>query len=308
MTVFKFGKPILIFLLLIILGGPNMVLAKPRFVPTPDDSNSTDTTVLDYATRQFEEAMRRWEQGLYGALLFYHRTDGPLTSKFQVIIELDPDLPRRPVSHNTECIACDADGDCDAIANIKFNTESSAKLRIFHLPRAYNWGLYSEARLQGSPALRRAIASCKAGNRVSFEDYIEETDAVRLAFEKTMRAYRDEKWVDLLLLLAHGPRQTIKEQLNKPGGEKELLETGRLPVTWEFNCAVPTSSDFYYVYSWMSNRNQNGKLVPFRFKFTADPSSGMWQLAESQELLEGDYFKHHYGVCIQMQTGNKYSK
>ena len=309
-TALKLRKPIFIILLLNIFYCSNAALAKPRFVPIPDNPNSMDKTpaikitVVEHATRQFEEAMRRWDQGLYGALLFFHKTKGPLTDEFKKIIELDPDLPRMPVYRNTECVTCNAEGDCDAVINIQFNTETAPKLRVYHLRSREIWGLYSEARLKDSPAFRSALASCKAGSQGMFFDYILEEDAVRLAFEKTMRAYRDENWNVLLPLLAAGPNKTIREQLAKPDGEQELLQTGRLPVTWEFNCAIPASRDAYHVYAWMANRNQNGKLQPFRFIFTADPSKGRWQLAESNPLSESEYFMK-YGRCIDTQERGK---
>ncbi len=310
----RFGQLTFIAVLLVFLCCSNAALAKSRFVPTPDDSNSTDSTpaqktsVIEQATHHFEQAMGRWSQGFYGALLYYHRTDGPLSDEFQKIINLDPDLPRIPVSRNIKCITCDAKGDCDAIVDIKFNTENSSKLRLYHLRRADNWGLYSEARLQASPGLRSALSSCKRGRRaVSFNDFIMEKDAVRLAFERTMRTYRAEKWSDLLPLLATVPQQYIREQLAKPGGEQELLKTGQLPANWEFNCAVHTPLDFYYVYAWQATRNQNGQMTSFRFKFTADPIFSRWQLAEGTPFLNGDHYIVSRG-CKPMREGRKLVK
>ena len=163
----------MIALLVVFLCCANAAFAKSRFVPTPDDSNATDnatdqenTAVIKQAARDFEMSMSRWGRGHFGALLFYHRTDGPLTREFQDIIKRDPDLPRVPVFHKTECIACGAPGKCDATVTIKFSTDTATQnLRKYHLRNTGLWSPYSETALKDSPALRASLKACKARNK-----------------------------------------------------------------------------------------------------------------------------------------------
>jgi hypothetical protein len=318
-------------LLVALLCYANVAFAKSRFVPTPDDSNATDSAsnqensaVIKQAAHDFEMSMSRWEKGHFGALLFYHQTEGPLTSEFQDIIERDPDLPRVPVFHETECITCNTPGECDATVTIKFSTETTAKLRQYHLQNTGLWSPYSETTLKDSPELRASLNACKTRNKDIFSsnknegtmhqksiDFSKMMEDVRLAFEKSMRAFRDEKWSDLLPLLAPLPQKTIREQLAKPNGEQELIKTGRLPVTWEFECASPFASSFY-AYAHMANRNDNG-MKPFRFTFVngneGPNKRGLekWLLAETKELSEKGFF-HETQPCIHWRERIKQSK
>jgi hypothetical protein len=269
------------------------------------NSKAQKQTVHEQATRQFHQAMLRWTLGEYEELLQDHRSDGPLTYEIRKTIKLDPDLPRKPELFGNRCIICDAAGDCDAIVDIKFNTETSSKLRRYQLPRADNWSLYSEAKLNESQALKTAILSCQSGSREWFANRVMEEDMVRLGFEKTMRAFRDEKWDDLLPLLALGPRQTIQKQLEEPKGAQEILKTGRVPATWEFNCAVPDEfSTTYLVYARIANRIDKGKMNPQRFLFTFDLGLGRWLLANSQSISEEEYVQN-YKKCTKTQGSTK---
>lgn len=287
----KFGRPILIAILLFYFSNIPSAFAQSA-VKTETESSKLEfgaathqnTELIKQVAGDFEQAMRRWSQGHFGALIYYNKTEGPLTREFQNTIERDPDLPRVPVFHETECITCESAGECAATVTIKFNTETVAKLRKYHLRNTGSWSPYSEITLAESPELRASLNACKARNKEiltlnkgkMYRKSVDHSESVRVAFEKSMRTYRDEKWNDLLPLLAPLSRKNIREQLAKPDGEQELLKTGRLPKTWKFECAYPFSA-FYYVYARFLNRNDNGEMKPFRFTyFNAGPARTRW--------------------------------
>ncbi|CAH1385458.1 hypothetical protein [Candidatus Nitrotoga sp. M5] len=280
-AVCKLGRPILFAIVLVCLCSTRSVFSHPAVDP---DSNTLisnanlETYRNDELIKQvawdFEQAMRRWSQGFFGALIYYNKTDGPLTHEFQDILKRDPDLPRIPVFHKIECISCDEVGECVVTVNIQFNTESTNKLRGYHLRNTGVWSPYSETTLVESTELRTLLTDCKVRNESILTlnndkivpKSIEDSEFVRAAFEKSMRTYRDEKWSNLLPLLAPLSRKKIREQLAKPNGEQELLKTGKLPENWKFECAYPYLS-VYYVYARFANRNRNdnGVMKPFRF-------------------------------------------
>lgn len=319
----KFGRPILFTILLVYFCSTPSAFAHSAVDPDSDSlisKSNSETHQNDELIKQvagdFEQAMRRWSQGFFGALLYYHKTDGPLTREFQDIIKRDPDLPRMPVFHETECITCDSAGECDATVNIQFNTETTKKLRKYHLQNTGIWSPYSETTLVESTELRTSLKACKTRNKDILTlnkdkmhlKSIDHSDSVRVAFEKSMRTYRDEKWNDLLPLLAPLSRKNIREQLTKPDGEQELLKTGKLPENWEFECAYPFIDNYYYVYARFANRNDNGIMKPFRFTyFNGGPSARdefKWLLAESRELSEQEYLQAN----IECQRRQKHLK
>jgi hypothetical protein len=324
-TVLKFGRPILFAIVLVCLCSTHSAFAHFPVDSESEASNSKagaathqNDELIEQVAWDFEQAMRRWSQGFFGALLYYNRTDGPLTREFQDIIKRDPDLPRMPVFHKTECITCESAGECDATVTIQFNTETTKKLRKYHLQNTGIWSPYSETTLVDSTELRILLKACKARNDNILtlnkdkmaQKSIEHSESVRVAFEKSMRTYREEKWSNLLPLLAPLSRKNIREQLAKPDGEQELLNTGKLPENWKFECATPFLID-HYVYARFANRNDNGIMKPFRFTYFYAGLSARgelkWLLAESQELSEQEYLQANI-ECQRRQEHLKLSK
>ena len=102
------------------------------------------------ARGDFESALRMWQDGHYGGLLFYHDGHGPLAARLYESMDAQGGETARPAEWSVVSIDCPTDIACDATAVIRFTDEAVGGLRRFRLVRdpGQFWGLYSETTLQ----------------------------------------------------------------------------------------------------------------------------------------------------------------
>ena len=114
----------------------------------------------DYARHDLESALRMWQDGLYGGLLFYHDGRGPLSPRLHEAMDADDGEAARPADWSVAAIDCATENDCTATAMIRFTDEETGGLRRYRLVREPGqfWGLYSEQRL-----------ACPEGYRLQYQ-------------------------------------------------------------------------------------------------------------------------------------------
>jgi hypothetical protein len=112
------------------------------------------------ARGDFESALRMWQDGLYGGLLFYHDGHGPLSPLFYASMDAGDGAAARPVEWSVTSIDCPTGTECTATAVIRFTGEETGGLRRYRLVRdpGQFWGLYSEE-----------ILRCPEGYRLQYQ-------------------------------------------------------------------------------------------------------------------------------------------
>ena len=112
------------------------------------------------ARGDLESALRMWQSGLYGGLLFYHDGNGPLAPRFYASMDADDDAAARPTEWSVTSIDCPTGNECTATAVIRFTDEAAGGLRRYRLVRdpGQFWGLYSEE-----------ILACPEGYRLQYQ-------------------------------------------------------------------------------------------------------------------------------------------
>ena len=112
------------------------------------------------AASDFESALRMWQSGLYGGLLFYHDGKGPLGPRLYADMDAPDGEVAKPEEWEVTAIDCPTENECDATMLIRFTDEQTAGLRRYRLVRdpGQFWGLYSEE-----------ILECPEGYRLQYQ-------------------------------------------------------------------------------------------------------------------------------------------
>ena len=112
------------------------------------------------ARGDFESALRMWQGGFYGGLLFYHDGRGPLAPRLYESMDAADGEAARPVDWSVTSVDCPSGTECTATAIIRFTDEETGGLRRYRLVREPGqfWGLYSEE-----------ILRCPDGYRLQYQ-------------------------------------------------------------------------------------------------------------------------------------------
>ena len=110
----------------------------------------------DYARWDLESALRMWQDGAYGGLLYYHDGRGPLAPRLYAATDEGRGEAARPAEWSVASIDCASELECSATTLIRFTDEAVGGLRRYRLVRnpGQFWGLYSEERLECPPGYR----------------------------------------------------------------------------------------------------------------------------------------------------------